>query len=619
MFLDNDPYYWLVYAGEMVEQGHWRIRHTFIDNVPEGRPVHWSQSISWLLVLFGFVRKVFTGQDWPAALEDGAIWVNPALQWMLAAGGLWLLARRAGVWPAVVWLLGFLTLGDVAWTFHSLRPDHQSLHVLFGVSSVLFLSLGGLGWVRSDGGREVWAWWRELRPPCASTARKLMMASGIAGGLGLWTGASVQLLILGTVTVAALYLVLKMPVDSKGDACQPTLWRWWALSGAFTSLVMYAVEYAGCWPGIRLEVNSPLHAMSWACAGEILTTLARRRLSGGVPRGFYVRQALMILGALALPAALVAGPASWHALHDVEMKRLHNFILEFYTYTNFSGGVSFARFINQFGWFPALIPLALFLSGPAWSRTYEWGLLWLGFALAVAMGILGWQQIRWVPFFSVMLLCLLPVTLAVLSRSGAGGGYLRWLFVFLVVAQSFFFAVKQWSEATATWRNKNLVVEEFTKAVLTRNLALLFGARQPAGGARFLAEPDVAGPIYYFGRIPSVVSFYWENQAGLADAITFFSGTDETAARAIAKRRGLTHVFLPDDSGLAEQFYFMREGRFDHEAASSTLLARLLAGRRYGWIHPDRDLTQIGHVRYRFGSGGVNSSVTVFELNPDAP
>src|SRR5689334_6326671 len=53
IYLDNDSYYWLSYARRMANGENWRIRYTYADNTPYGRPVHWSQSVSWLLVLFG--------------------------------------------------------------------------------------------------------------------------------------------------------------------------------------------------------------------------------------------------------------------------------------------------------------------------------------------------------------------------------------------------------------------------------------------------------------------------------------------------------------------------------------------------------------------------------------
>jgi asparagine N-glycosylation enzyme membrane subunit Stt3 len=98
-FLDNDPYYWLTYAGEMIEHGTWRIRYTYADNPPDGRPVHWSQSVSWIMVLYGSARKMITGQTWPSAIEDAAIWINPTLQ-IQTAGNVFLDYKFLGIAPS---------------------------------------------------------------------------------------------------------------------------------------------------------------------------------------------------------------------------------------------------------------------------------------------------------------------------------------------------------------------------------------------------------------------------------------------------------------------------------------------------------------------------------------
>src|SRR4051812_42524506 len=52
IYLEPDSYYWLSYAKRIGQGENWRIRYTYADNTPYGRPVHWSQSISWLLVIF---------------------------------------------------------------------------------------------------------------------------------------------------------------------------------------------------------------------------------------------------------------------------------------------------------------------------------------------------------------------------------------------------------------------------------------------------------------------------------------------------------------------------------------------------------------------------------------
>ncbi|HQN80583.1 MAG TPA: hypothetical protein PLB64_05950, partial [Kiritimatiellia bacterium] len=79
IFMDNDAYYWVAYAREMAATGRWRIRHTQLDNPPDGRPVHWSQSVSWLLLLAGGIRHGLTGEGVSVAIEQAAIWVGPGL------------------------------------------------------------------------------------------------------------------------------------------------------------------------------------------------------------------------------------------------------------------------------------------------------------------------------------------------------------------------------------------------------------------------------------------------------------------------------------------------------------------------------------------------------------
>lgn len=623
VFCDNDPYYWLSYANQMVEQGSWRVRHTDADNVPMGRPVHWSQSMSWLMVAAGAVARQVEPAAWPVAMERGAVWINPFLHGLLAATGLWLLSRRMGWMPAIAWFAGMLGAGDLAWNFHALRPDHQSLHVLFATLGALLLALGGMGWVRADGATIAEtgsACWRPIEPPAAKQARRYLIGSGIVGGMGLWTGATVQLLTIGASLAAGLFLVLNRPAARDGLLFDASLWRLWARAGALTGLAFFLVEYAGAWPGIRLEVNSPLHAFSWWCAGEALAALDRWR---GAPAGHrssaLVAACAWAAGAATLPAALAAGPTAWHAMKDPAMMRLHNFIQEFYTYGNFTHGQPWRRFALGYGFWPLLVPAAVGLGVPRWSRNYEWSLLWLGFALATAMGLLSWQQVRWLPFFASSLLLLLAVVLAVLgrhARESAGCRFAAWALLAATLGQSLWFISRQHREIRTLPRIGDQVVQELVKPILIKHLALQLAEADPRHTMRMLCEPDLAPPLYYFGGIRTVTSFYWENIAGLRDAAAFFNDTDGEQARTIALRRGLTHVMLPQGAELADICQFVRDGRFDRTAAAATLLGRVTAGVSPRWWQVDRDLSRVGASKYRYGGGFVNRTMIVYRLVP---
>src|ERR1039457_6166868 len=102
----------------MLETGQWRIRYTYVDNVPYGREVHWSQSVSWMLVAFGYVRHLLTGEPMYDAIEGASIWVNPFLLVVFAIGFSWLISRRMGVVAGAIFMLTFVTLPDIDWAFY---------------------------------------------------------------------------------------------------------------------------------------------------------------------------------------------------------------------------------------------------------------------------------------------------------------------------------------------------------------------------------------------------------------------------------------------------------------------------------------------------------------------
>lgn len=146
VYLENDSYYWLTYARQMLVEGKWRIRHTHADNAPYGREVHWSQSVSWLLVVGAIVAKVLGVSDWTLALEAASVWINPLLHALMVGGLGWVAARRFGVVPGMILALLLASLPDIAWNFLTLRPDHQTLHLGFAIGGFFALVVSGLGW-----------------------------------------------------------------------------------------------------------------------------------------------------------------------------------------------------------------------------------------------------------------------------------------------------------------------------------------------------------------------------------------------------------------------------------------------------------------------------------------
>ena len=280
---------------------------------------------------------------------------GPGLLILLLAGTGGLVCRRLGVAPAMVWVLNIASMVAISWAFHPLRPDHHGLQLGFVVSGCFVLCWAeqagsGEEATREEGARAIW-----FRPlvsrtaarPAGSSWRPAFSAAWDCGsgprcncGVGIgghWRGAVVWM------------LPRKESVTAEWEY-EPGLWRVWGWAGALTALLLYLVEYAPRFPGMRLEVNHPLHALSWVCIGEFLARWSAARREG---RGISLRWAGPLgAGALLLPALLAWGPNDWHAMRDPLMQRLHQYIDEFRPYATAYPGAFWWNVVKDFGLMP---------------------------------------------------------------------------------------------------------------------------------------------------------------------------------------------------------------------------------------------------------------------------
>lgn len=637
-FLDNDAYYWIDYARQMVETGEWRIRYTYADNVPYGRQVHWSQSVMWLLVGFGYARHLCTGEPMVAAIEGASIWINPFLLVLFTAIFSWLISRRMGVIAGVVFALTFDTLPDVGWMFHPFRLGHHGLHLACSLGTVLYLVLGGLGWVRKrrmelpgDGSDRVLRLFRPLELLDEVDARRCFAVAGIFTGLGLWIGATVQFFSIGALAAGAVFLAFFMPAQltSQDSNYLPELWRVWGKWASIVGAACYLVEYFPSHLAMRLEVNNPLYILAVFCMGELMVQLTRLR-SGGTRVRFrdYVKLAVLTGGVAVVPVLFMLGPSPWHNLRDVQMARLHNFIMEFYTYLNFQPVHPLeAWFSRSYGILPFFMVGALALSGPRRTRLYEWAGLWISFFLCVFSLLLTLWQIRWAGLHGAMSIWLMIVVGHIAWRNVLSApasrrrvGIAAFLSA-LVVVQAVYFSTREFAELGDIRLGKSLK-KEFVDAAMKKHLAQGFEAECHGKPIRVICEPDEAPALYYFGHIQTVCSLYWENLQGLHDATAFFTDHGDTVARQIAKERGLTHVIVSLSENLPAQFNYIKTGDMSRADAQPTLLARLSPKRHElpAWIELDQDLTQIGKREFSFttpqGMASLRSQMTVYRLEP---
>jgi hypothetical protein len=633
-YVEDDPYYWLSYAREMAETGQWRIRHTYIDNTPFGRQVHWSQSVSWLLILFGIVSYWLTGEPMSGAIETASIWVNPVLLVIVTIGFSWLICRRMGAVAAAFFAITLVSVATVQWTYHPFRPDHQGLHVAFGFGAMLCLVLGGMGWVEAGAtdARSVVSYFRPLTLPDAPQARRYFIAAGVFTGLGLWIGATVHFFNVAAMTGGCLLLVCLMPKRSgTAEQCSyiPELWRWWAVPAAMTGFVFYLAEYFPNHLEIRLDVNSLPFLVTLLCVGELMVTLTRWRLGMRMINVYsWVKIAVLALGAALVPMLFVLGPTAWHSMHDVEIVRLSKFISESQTFSSFQKGDPLTGWLRAFGLLPLFLIGALWLTRPQRSRLYEWAALWMSFCVCLVYLLLTLWQIRWAGIYAVTNIWLMTLVGHVAWRNVSVKQPARDFLMpatvagALILAQAAYFIHREYSSLAPIVRGTGLL-EDIVDATMKKHLAQGLAAMSNGQPLRIICEPDLGGALYYFGRNTAVASTYWENLQGLHDATDFFTDHGDTVAREIARKRGLTHVLVSDGEQPSVTFNYIRTGSMSEKDAQSTLLSRLRQGKTDtlpSWIVRDETLTAVGRRQFRYhgasGSMAIDSRVTVYRLEP---
>lgn len=625
VYFDDDPYIWVINAEDMLEKGAWRIRHTEVDNVPWGREMHYSQSLSWLMLLTGRIHSWISGEPMLAAISKAGIWVNPILFSVLLIGIFLLIENRMGFAPAaiaVVWMAG---QGEVAWAFHPLRPDHQTLHIIFSVSSLILLSLSGLGWIetRTTFGSP---WLRPLEPPGSrKIANRYFIAAGIAQGLGFWIGAIVQTAFLaitvGAVGIFALFFARRLSQGTR--EFDPTGWRLWAWSGAATSLLMYAVEYVPNHFSWRLEVNHPLYAIVWLASGEILTVLFSARAGSRWPtRPEWMRLMIGGVGIAALPATLFFAGAHVYVLRDPEYLRLLSRINEFQTYSQLHGNAALGAFFRNY----LLIPV-FFLT--AWGlllfrrlASYEFLALWVSVLLATGVLVLGFNQQRWLCFYAVLGSWIIALVVSLIGGR-IKSAYSVWVALACVtIAVAAIPLYRQPLERMAQLREGKKLVEPVAVPMLIKRYALALGQALVGQDVRFMADAGLAAPLHYYSRLKSVGSFYWEDVGGLHDTDAFFDSTSDPMAAEILRARGITHVLTRATPGAAAEIHFVKTGNTNLDTSAPNLAWRMAVRPESlpRWLQTDSTLRQLEASRTTFGPVTASGNMRVWKVElPEAP
>lgn len=579
-----DGRWWVIHAEEFLRGNSWRVRHTALDNAPGGREVHWSSGLVWLLGGLASVCSSLTGKSAVDCVSQAAFWAGPCL--LLLSGVLfgWIIIPRFGAGLAAIFILLYCTSPVVYQGFRAGETDHHGLVTTFSVASLLCLVAAGGGLVKGG---------KRKAPPGHfvpfTVARKGFILSGLLGGAALWVSAASFIPILGGCGMGAVLVFLLR--DREYSQAEPRLWRVWGLSGCFSSLFFYILEYVPHHMGWRLEVNHPLYALAWLGAGDLLA----RSFSKWEGKPFFPSRwksgmaATASVVCIALPAFFVLlEPRKFFWVSDKFLLLLHNeFIQEFESLPRMFGqGAGIPAFLELFTW-PFFVLTGSFLMFRSGTLSRMWGgLLCLGLAPAFVMQGLAVWQIRWsVLSTGIWMVCVLIVLAAWLERRE--GKVVPVLFGAAVL-----FAVLP-LPMSCLWIliNKDLC-RQMPKAViptlLARDVAHRLIQASPSRLPVVLSGPTTSTDLTYYAGIKTIGTLYWENTEGLKRAAEIFAAPDEQTAGRLVEKAGITHIVVSTWDNFGKAYVeLLRKAGVSVPPAGETFIEKLLRENKPpDWLRP---------------------------------
>jgi len=561
--LGTDGYHWMMQAEEMVGgQNGLRVRHVDYDGPPGGRDVHWSGSLHWLIAALAWVDHVINGVPMNEALQREMPWANTfvlLLLILILPAAVW---RRLGPVAAALLALGFV----LAYPYYEFSFigyfDHHGLAASCDLLMILFLVGSGAGCLRDETvrverltpvERALWQWLPDRRQ-----AKRWVIASAIAGGVGLWVSAASVVPCLLGIGAGALLGEELLARDTQEKSCwrlDPTLWRVWGTAGACTSLVFYGLEYMPAHFTWRLEVNHPLYALAWFGAGDILCRLGllmrgrsadRTQVAMGQHVGWLLLDVMMLA---AIPAAiLIFQEKVFSLLPGTFLMFLHkDYILEFRT---FLGQMKFLSWLQIVGGISAIpltvVPALRLLFDSDLQRPWKAILLVALLPGLVVLGLALWM-IRWLGICCAVWSAGLA---AVALITSAPGSAFRWTILRKITAAAFLFIVLvpfpvftclQWyySPHFATPVSNLDQVQAVTRDVSQR-LRLRLGVEQ----GNIVSGPTTTTWMMYFGGFRGVGTLYWENVQGLWITDMINSTPSMEQAHEFIKENHVTHLVI---------------------------------------------------------------------------
>ncbi len=612
-----DARWWVVHTKQMLRDGTWRVRETRMDNAPDGREVHWSSPLMWILAVLAWIRSWGTGMPAEHFVADAAMAAGPVLLLVLLGGLTWIAARRFGWFAAAFFAVVNLTSYPVIRTCLTGEADHHVIVIFFAAGTVICLVCGGSGFVRAKGKGSV----PDERLPTADAARRWFAGAGILGAAALWVSAATAIPVLAATLLGGVACGWVFGRGTLRRSLDPALWITWGGWGCLASCAFYLLEYFPRHMGWRLEVNHPLHAFAWLAG----CFLAARFLAWSIRGERVLRNAFdLVLAALALAA--LAAPVIMVALDSGRFFWVGDkFLLSLHQ-----------EFINEFQSLPTLVLAAG--GNPAWLLYYPWpiavvvcssvlaargalpeetrrSLLLLAPPTLLMQALAIWQ-VRWTSAaFSLWAVCALVVFAGVVSAPNRSTLQKRvftgllacgWLSLILSIVPQF--VVRSVEARTCL---ETPIPQEIAGNLLLRDVAHRLIQSSPSRVPVVLTGPNASTEMTYHAGLRTVGTLYWENMPGLKRAARIFAAPDAEEAKRELTAAGITHIVIPSWDNFGEAYTRLLAKSGETDVSESRFLKSLLDDAEIpDWLRP---------FAYPIpsGSGLDTRSVRIFAVIPE--
>lgn len=585
-----DMRWWILHAQSLLESHTLRVRETRIDNAPEGREVHWSSGLIWLIAGLAKLFSFFSGHSALDCVAWAAI-VSPLILLSLAVVGVaFMLARRLGWGIAGLFVLVLFTSRTIHEGFVYGMVDHHGIVFSFAIASVLALVFSGAGLVNS----------KKANFPFfldEASARHWMILSGVLGGAALWVSAATVLPVIVGCGLGAI--ITAWSASRAGITIKPDLWRSWGLAGCLTSLGFYALEYFPFRMGWRLEINHPLYALAWLAAADLLSRLLfwlfnKGRLTNGSSAD-RLRLGIAVAFILMPPVMAAVRPDLFFYVSDRFLLALHTeYINEFQPLwiILLEEEGAFFKILTTFVW-PLVVllgaPLLLWRPGisPAWRA-----LAFFVMCPLLAMQCLAFSQVRWqgmaTGLWIIEALIILVATLQLRTVSRLPRGILSALAALSLLAAIW--------HPQAVFRNAWATTSEFQNGlpkncaptVLLRDVAHRLLQANPHQVPVVLAGPNSSTDLSYYGHLRTLGTLYWENVEGLKKAAHIFAAPNAAEALRLIRQAGATHIVVAswDDFGMDYLKLLKDSGEISKIPAEPFVKSLLDGAEPPDWIRP---------------------------------